>query len=88
MHIFYIVKDQQRNEFTEFKQLKIYWWKICQSESMRSIFIQALSRAIESVTDNQHRSILRHVKNNFMLYLKDCFMPEGANCFKVICHGK
>lgn len=84
----YAMKDQQCLEFAEFKQLKIYWWKICQSEGMRAVFTEALSRAINTLTDNHHRNILRHVKNNFMLYLKDCFMPEGANCFKVICHGK
>lgn len=84
----YAMKEQHRNEFSDYKQLKIYWWKICQSESMRAVFTQAISRAIDAVTNIHHRNILRHVKNNFMLYLKDCFMPEGANCFKVICHGK
>lgn len=84
----YAMKEQHPDQFSEYKQLKIYWWKICQSESMRAIFIQAIGRAIDTLTNNNHRNILRHVKNNFMLYLKDCFVPEGANCFKVICHGK
>lgn len=84
----YAMKDQQHNEFADYKKLKIYWWKICQSESMRTVFIEALSRAIDTLTDNHHRNILRHVKNNFMLYMKDCFLPEGGNRFKVICHGK
>lgn len=84
----YAMKDQQLNDFAEYRKLKIYWWTICQSESMRAVFIQALSRAIDTLTNNHHRNILRHVKNNFMLYLKDCFVPEGANRLKVICHGK
>lgn len=84
----YTIKNQQPNEFADYKQMKIIWWKFCQSEDMRAVFTQAIERAIDTLTTNQHRNILRHVKNNFMLYLKDCLLPEGGSCFKVICHGK
>lgn len=81
------MKHQKPNEFQEFKKLRDIFWTLCQSENMQAMFGNSFERTIDALKSEEHKNIVRHVKDNFLRYVDDCFTSNTADRFHVINHG-
>lgn len=84
----FAMKDQKPNEFCEYQKLTDLSITLCQSLSMQTAFENAFDRAIDSLKNEEHKNIMRHVKGHFLLYSMDCFDAKCSDSFKVVGHGK
>lgn len=84
----FAMKDQKPNEFSEYKKLTDLSISLCQSTSMQAVFQNAFDHAIDSLKNENHKNIVRHVKSNFQQYSMDCFDAKCSDRFKVVGHGK
>lgn len=81
------LKDQKPAEFLEFKQTKNVYRTFLQSQNVRNAHFTAYDRAIDSLRSEKHKNIMRHIKDNLLAYVEDCFDDEAADLFGVLCHG-
>lgn len=81
------LKDQKPTEFSEYKKLREIWWTLCQSENMQAMYASSFDRTIDALKNEKHKSIVRHVKDNFLCYVDDCFKPNTSDRFHVVNHG-
>lgn len=82
------LKDQKPEEFEQFKHFKDLWWTAVQSANYREMFLINLDRVIKSLKKEEHKKIAQHVKDNYLLYVDDCYIGEPSDHFRVINHGK
>lgn len=83
----FAMKDQRPNEFAEYKKLREIWWTLCQSENMQAMYGSSFDRTIDALKNEKHKQIVRHVKDNFLRYVDDCFKPNTLDHFHVVNHG-
>lgn len=84
----FAMKDQKPNEFAEFKKVREIWWALCQSANMQAMYTCSFDRTIDALKKEEHKDIVRHVKDNFLKYVDDCFKPNTSDRFHVVNHGK
>lgn len=84
----FAMKDQKPTEFAEYKKLREIWWTLCQSENMQAMYACSFDRTIQALKSENHKNIVRHVKDNFLRYVDDCFKPNTSDDFHVVNHGK
>lgn len=82
------LKDQKPEVFDEFKGatdlLKIFF----QSKNSQIMFNNSYDRAINSLKNEDHKNIVRHIKSNLMAYLDSCMTGGDSDEFCVLGHGK
>lgn len=83
----FAMKDQKSDAFAEYKKLRDIFWTLCQSENMQAMFGSSFDRTIDSLKSEKHKNIVRHVKENFLRYVDDCFKPNTSDRFHVVNHG-
>lgn len=81
------MKDQRPQEFAEFKKMKDILKTAIQSENILNMFTSTFDRASSSLKSEDHKNIMRHIKDNITKYLDDCLNDEEADQFGVLCHG-
>lgn len=83
----FAMKDQRPKEFAEFKQISDCWRAFFQSETMQRTLDSFFNRAINSLRSEDHKNIMRDVKNNCLPYLKHCIKNGTSDRFGVLSHG-
>lgn len=83
----FAMKDQKPKEFEEFKQVKDVLKMCVQSKSMQKFFNSSFDRAINSLTSEEHKTIMTHIKTNLVAYMEDCVDDSDNSKFNVLCHG-
>lgn len=79
------MKDQRPEEFAEFEQITDIT-KICiKKDAIGGMFEASFERAIASLTNENHKNILREIKNNLSLYLEHSLSEKSR--FAVMSHG-
>lgn len=81
------MKDQRPDEFSEFKRMKDMKLFI-RSQNMIDYMKSTYNRAIVSLLNEDHKNIMRHIRDNLVLYVEDCLNEKAAEPFGVLCHGK
>lgn len=79
------MKEQQPSVFEEFSKLDDLFGGICRSGM--PMFQSSYDRAMAVVTDDEHRSILQHLKANMVDIMTDLVDVEKTEPFGVIGHG-
>lgn len=79
------MKDQKPNEFSEFKRAKDVFKSNFRIESVHELFDATFRRALGVIKDEGHKTIMQHIKDNFLAYLDDCLDDEPF--FGVLSHG-
>lgn len=85
--ISFALKDQRPEEFAEFKKLSDSLRIFLQSESPRKLFDDSFNLAMKSLKSDEHKNIIRDIRNNLMPYLEFCMNNESTDRFGVISHG-
>lgn len=83
----FALKDQRPEQFAEFKRLNDFMGTASESKTVQKILKRQFDRAIESLTSEYHKNILRDLVCNFSTYWDDCMNNETTNRFGVIAHG-
>lgn len=83
----FALKDQKPDEFAEFKQIKNIYREAFQSEKVQGMFLNVLDHAIHLLKNDEHKTIVQHVKCNIERYSEDCLNDEVSDRFGVLCHG-
>lgn len=81
------MKDQKPQEFSQFKQLEDHLRLFFQNDSLRPMTIKHFDRAIDSLKCENHKDIMRHIRDNTAKYLEDCLNDKVSEQFGVVCHG-
>lgn len=81
------LKDQNPAEFEEFKEVKHYLLTALQSTNMLDLFGKGYDIAAQTLTNEDHKHIVRQFKRNIFQKFSDCFDEETSNRFGVLCHG-
>lgn len=80
-------KHQKPVEFEEFKQVKHYLLTTLQSKNMLDLFGKGYDIAEKTLTNEDHKEIVRHFRSNIFQKFSDCFDETASDCFGVLCHG-
>lgn len=83
----FAMKDQRPDEFAEITQMRNIFREAFQTEKTRDMFINVLDYAILMLKNEEHKSIMIHVKNNITRYAENCFDDRASDRFGVLCHG-
>lgn len=82
------LKDQKPSEFEQFKHVKHYLLTALQSTNMLDLFGKGYDIAIQTLTNEDHKDIVRQFRSNIFQHFSDCFEEEMSDRFGVLCHGK
>lgn len=80
------LKDQRPNDFVVFEREKgtvKEWFTI---ESAQVWMNSGFERAINSVDNDEYKSIIQHIKDNYLSYMESCIGVDAAGPFGVLCH--
>lgn len=86
--ISFALKDQRPDEFAEFRHLTDTYGILTQSKVIRERFNDSFDRAVNSLKKENHKNIVRDVKENFSSYLEYCVNNRTSDRFAVLSHGK
>lgn len=78
------IKDQKPHEFAKFTK---FTDKFFRSETVRDVYLNSYDHAIASLKEENHKNIMREIKEHFWELLDDCLNEKSASYFGVICHG-
>lgn len=81
------MKDQWPTEFAEFRNLTDTFRIFTQAKFVRDRFNDSFDLAIASLKKEEHKNILRDVKENFSKYLEYCVNNGTSDRFGVLSHG-
>lgn len=81
------MKDQRPAEFAEFKNLTDTFRTFTQAKFVHDRFNDSFDLAIKSLKKEEHKNIVRDVKENFSKYLEYCVNNETSDRFGVLSHG-
>lgn len=85
--ISFAMKDQRLAEFAEFKNLTDTFSTFTQAKLVRDRFNDSFDLAMKSLKKEEHKDIVRDVKENFSKYLEYCVNNETTDRFGVLSHG-
>lgn len=80
------MKDQRPDEFATYI-LEDTFRDLTNTQIVRDRFNDSFDRAIKSLKSNDHKSIMRDVKENFSTYLEYCVNNATTDRFGVLSHG-
>lgn len=80
-------KDQRPDEFAEFKKLADISRTFFQSSNMQGMFNASFDRAIVALKCEEHKDVMRALRNNTLLYFESCLNENTSDRFGVVCHG-
>lgn len=83
----FAMKDQRPNAFAPFKRLAGITDLFFESELVRGLFYESFDRAIEDLHKDEHKNIMRKLKEGASSYFKCCFNQEVSDRFCVVSHG-
>lgn len=83
----FALKHQKPDEFTEFKQIRNVFREGLQRENIIGMFANVLEYAIQLLENEDHKTIMRHIKSNIVGYSEDCFDDKMSERFGILCHG-
>lgn len=81
------MKDQYPTEFADYKQITDIFRIGCQSKNVLNMYYNSYDCAINSLRSEEHKSIMRHIKDNLLTYMEDCLGPKSGERFGVLNHG-
>lgn len=81
------MKAQRPQDFIQFKQITDLFIVSCQTKNLLEMYHASYDRAIKSLRNENHKNIMRHIKDNILAYAKDCLSGEAAERFGVLNHG-
>lgn len=81
------LKAQRPEEFNQFRQITDIFTIGCQSKNILNMYHVCYDRAINSLRNEHHKNIMRHIKNNLLSYMENCLSEQAAGCFGVLNHG-
>lgn len=82
------LKDQKPEQFAVVKQATDMMKTSFETKSIREMFRDIFDRSINSLKKEQHKNIMRNLKENMLKYVEDCFEGEKTDDLTVLCHGK
>lgn len=82
------MKDQKPNEFAIVKQAKDMLKVSFETESITEMFKTIFDHTINSLKKEEHKNIMRNLKDNILNYVEDCLNAEKTDNLTVLCHGK
>lgn len=85
--ISFAMKDQQPDEFEQFKQLNDVLSGFFSSESMRPAIARSLGRTTGVLEDSAHKKIVQDFKENYEREMEMWFCDESSKKFAVVSHG-
>lgn len=83
----FALRDQNPEKFAQIKRIKNIFREALQTERMLGMFTNVLEYSIQLLENEDHKAIMRHVKNNITRYSEDCFDGKASDRFGVLCHG-
>ncbi|XP_031621374.1 uncharacterized protein LOC116339561 [Contarinia nasturtii] len=83
----FAMKDQRPQEFAEFKKFTDLFKHFFESKTSQVMLETSYDQAIAALKREDHKNILRKLKDNFLEYFDECLNEKSANYFGVICHG-
>lgn len=81
------MKDQQPEEFAKFQQIRDISQMFFQSQNMQAMFDASFDRAIGALRKEEHKDIMRTLKNHTLAHFEACINDESTNRFGVVSHG-
>lgn len=81
------MKDQRPDEFAEFQEIRDISQMFFQSQNMQTMFDASFDRAIGALRKEDHKDIMRTLKNHTLDHFEACINDETTNRFGVISHG-
>lgn len=81
------MKDQRPDEFAEYKKHTNLLQTFIKSPKMQGFLNGSYDRAINALTNENHKEIIRSVKNNTSSYIESCLGEKTSNRFGVMLHG-
>lgn len=86
--ISFALKDQRPHEFAPLKNLTDTLRIFTEKQILRNILNVSFDRAIKSLAKEDHKNIIRDIKENFSEYLEYCVDNNTTKRFAVLSHGK
>lgn len=83
----FAMKDQQPHEFEEMTRADDLFLQFLQSKTIQGMYDKMYSETIKILKSEDHKNVLRHMKENLLAYFKDCLGEKAAEPFGVLCHG-
>lgn len=82
------MKDQKPDKFAIVKQAKdLLKVSFFETESIREMFKNIFDQTISSLKKEQHKEVIRNLKENMVKYIEDCLNGEKTDDLTVLCHG-
>lgn len=81
------LKDQQRNEFAGFENVKETMKIALLADSWQTLFKASFDRAIKTLKNEEYKCIMQHIKDNYAGYIDNCIGADAAGSFGVLSHG-
>lgn len=81
------LKNQQPEQFAEFKQLTDISQTFFESQYIQGMFDASFDRAIKALKNEEHKNIMRTLKSNISGYFQCCLKEKISNRFGVVSHG-
>lgn len=81
------LKDQKPNLFKKFKKVKDFRRTLYNTENMLGMVDAIFDRTIDSLKLDDHKNVMRKIKEHFIIYLSDCLEDNASDRFGVLCHG-
>lgn len=81
------MKDQKPKEFAEFEVFTDIFRLFFESKNMRDMFKGTYEQAAASLKNQDHKTIMIHLKENFLNYFDSYLNEKSATYSGVICHG-
>lgn len=81
------MKDQRPVEFAIVTRTADIYGTICQ-RFMEEIFHRHFDCTINSLRNENHKNIMRYIKNNYSSYVNKCINSKTSDHFLVLSHGK
>lgn len=85
--ISFAMKDQQPEEFEEFKKLDDLLSALNSTPDSINSFRNSYNRAIEALESEEHKNIMRDVETRTPEYFESCLGRNAAEAFGVVSHG-
>lgn len=82
------MKDQRPDDFAVVKQARDMLKISFETETIREMFKSGFDLSINSLKKEQHKTVMRNLKDNMLKYVEDCLNAEKTDDLAVLCHGK
>lgn len=87
--ISFALKDQRPEVFAEFKNLNDILTTAIEAGniSKRKIIDETMQRALNVLKSEEHKNVIKRLRNNYFDTLKSLYTTEALEKFGVVCHG-